>query len=514
MGEGAENNANDVWRDVQGTGDPGDPNALRGRRVLVMGLGLLGGGVSAARYAVAQGAAEVVVTDLRGEELLAPSIAQLAELPIRYVLGRHDVADFTGADVVVRNPNVPRGSPYLAAAREAGVRVEMEIAWFFRACASQGGKIAGVTGTRGKSTTTLLLHHMLMAGGLEPLLGGNLGGIETLALLPQVTPERWVVLELGNWMLEGLHTIRRSPQLAIFTGLLPDHLNAYDSMDDYGEAKSSIFRYQGSDDRALFNADNDYGRRYAAEAPGGQVWLYSPERQSAWLRDQQNVAAAQRPFRYGEAVRLRGAHNLGNVQAAALAAELIGVNHETIRAAVADFTGVPHRLEVVRTLDGVVYVNDSASTAPIAAIAALHSFSEPILLIAGGNGKHIDHGEFAAEAVARCKQIVLLAGNVSDQFAADLRAAAQAQGRDELRILGPLDNLGAALSAARAGAEPGDVVLLSPGFTSFGMFLHEFDRGDRFRALTQALAPSRSTDRGEEPEHATPPAPRSSSGRS
>ncbi|HST89141.1 MAG TPA: Mur ligase family protein, partial [Ktedonobacterales bacterium] len=253
--------AYEQWHDIPATAD--DPNALRGRRVLVMGLGLLGGGVSAARYAVEQGAAEVIVTDLRSADVLAPSVAKLAGLPIRYVLGQHDPADFARADVVVRNPNVPRHSPYLAAARAAGARVEMEIAWFFRACRAP---IAGVTGTRGKSTTTTLLHAILREAGMHPLLGGNLGGIETLALLPEATPDRWVVLELGNWMLEGLHTIRRGPRLAIFTNLLPDHLNAYDSMEDYGAAKSSIFRYQGERDIAIFNADNAYTRRYAAEA--------------------------------------------------------------------------------------------------------------------------------------------------------------------------------------------------------------------------------------------------------
>ncbi|MBF6590864.1 MAG: UDP-N-acetylmuramoyl-L-alanine--D-glutamate ligase, partial [Ktedonobacterales bacterium] len=172
----------ETWHDVRGT--PDDPNALRGRRVLVMGLGLLGGGVAAARYA-AQHGAEVTATDLRDETVLAPSVAKLAGLPIRYVLGHHEMADFTRADVVVRNPGVRRGSPYLAAARAAGARVEMEIAWFFRAC---HGKIAGVTGTRGKSTTTTLLHAILAKAGLRPLLGGNLGGIETLSLLPHIGP--------------------------------------------------------------------------------------------------------------------------------------------------------------------------------------------------------------------------------------------------------------------------------------------------------------------------------------
>lgn len=467
----------ETGRDVAGTAD--DPNALRGRRVLVMGLGLLGGGVAAARYAAQQGA-EVVVTDLRDERVLAPSLEKLAGLPIRYVLGQHEMADFARAEVVVRNPGVRRGSPYLAAARAAGARVEMEIAWFFRACR---GKIAGVTGTRGKSTTTTLLHAILDAAGMRPLLGGNLGGIETLSLLPEVTPGRWVVLELGNWMLEGLHPIRRSPHLAIFTNLLPDHLDAYDTMEDYGAAKSSIFRYQGADDLALFNADNDYSRRYAGEAPGRHVWLYSPERRVAYLRDD---PARTQPFAYAEAIQLRGAHNLGNVQAATLAAERIGVAPEIIAAAVARFPGVPHRLEVVRELGGVTYVNDSASTAPVAGVAALRSFAAPVVLIAGGNSKRLDATAFAAEAAARAERVILLAGSATEEFAAAVRAAARALGRPD-PVAGPFDDLARALGAARAAARPGDVVLLSPGFTSFGLFLNEFDRGDRFRALVQAL---------------------------
>ncbi len=469
---------NDGWQDIPTTVD--DPNGLRGKRVLVMGLGLLGGGVAAARYAVSQGAAEVTVTDLRSEEMLAASVARLAGLHIRYALGRHDPEDFREADVVVRNPNVKRDSPYLAIAREAGKRIEMEIAWFFRACP---GKIAGVTGTRGKSTTTLLLHHILSAAGWDPLLGGNLGGIETVSLLPQITPERWTVLELGNWMLEGLHTVRRSPQLAIFTNLMPDHLDSYDSMDDYGEAKTSIFRYQRAGDLALFNADNDHTRRYAGEASGGEVWLYSPERGASYPRERPEET---RPFRYADAIQLRGAHNLGNVQAATLAADLLGIPEETIRAAVASFGGVPHRLEVVRALDGVTWVNDSASTAPVAGIAALRSFSEPIVLLAGGNTKRLDHSAWADEATARTKRIILLKGSATEAFAADVRAAAARHGQPD-PIEGIYDDFAAAIQRARELAAPGDVVLLSPGFTSFGMFLHEFDRGEQFRALVSAL---------------------------
>jgi UDP-N-acetylmuramoylalanine--D-glutamate ligase len=457
-----------------------DPNHLAGKRVLVMGLGLLAGGVAAARYAVAQGAAEVTVTDLRTAEVLAPSIAKLDGLPIRYVLGRHDEADFLAADVIVRNPNVRRTSPYLALARDAGKRIEMEIAWFMRACP---GPVAGITGTRGKTTTTILLHHILAHAGMDPLLGGNIGGIETLSLLPHITPERWTVLELGNWILEGLHTVRISPRVAVFTNLLPDHLDAYDSMEDYGEAKRAVYRYQRPDDIAIFNADNVYTRRYGDEAASQHVWFYSPEAGIAWPRGEE---ARAEPFAYDADIHLRGAHNIGNVQAAALAAERIGVPPDRIHAAIAAFRGVPHRLEVVRELDGVTWVNDSASTAPVAGIAALESFTEPIVLIAGGNSKQLDASGYAAAAAARCKRVVLLAGNASDDFAARVRAACAERGLPDC-VEGPYDNLGVAVGVARAAAAPGDVVLLSPGFTSFGMFLHEFDRGDRFRTLVQSL---------------------------
>ena len=358
----------------------------------------------------------------------------------------------------------------------------MEIAWFFRACP---GKIAGITGTRGKSTTTMLLHTILTAAGMEPLLGGNLGGIETLSLLPEMTPDRWIVLELGNWMLEGLHPIRRSPHLAIFTNLLPDHLNAYDSMEDYGEAKSSIFRYQGKGDIAIFNAQNSYTRGYAELAPAEHVWLYSPEHSAASPR---GPAHDERLFLYRDDIQLRGEHNLGNVQAATLAAELIGITPEVIHRAVSSFRGVPHRLEAVRELDGVLYINDSASTAPVAGIAALRSFDRPVVLIAGGNSKNLDMGDFAAEIAARVKDVVLLAGDASDAFAAAIRSAAELAGHaHQVLVTGPLDDLPRALAEAQRAAAPGDVVLFSPGFTSFGMFLNEFDRGERFRDLVLGL---------------------------
>ncbi len=469
----------DHWQDVRGT--PDDPNALGGRRVIVMGLGLLGGGAAAARYAVEHGA-DVTVTDLRDETVLAPSMATLEGLPIRYVLGRHDMDDFVHADVVVRNPNVRRDSPYLAAARAAGARIDMEIGWFFRACR---GKIAGITGTRGKGTTTMVLHAILQEAGMDPLLGGNMG-IEVLSLLPRITPERWVVLEIGVWMCEGLHAIRRSPHVAIFTNVLPDHLDAFDSMDDYASAKTSIYRYQRPDDVAIFNADNSYTLRFGREAPSPQTWYFSPERREAFLRDD---PAQRRAFAYAEDIQVRGPHHLGNVQAATLAAELIGIAPEVIHRAVRVYRGLPHRLEEVADIDGVRYFNDSASTAPVAGVAALCSFDEPIVLIAGGNSKRLDFEEFAREAASRAKHVVLLKGTASHDFAAAVRRAAHEQGRAD-PVSGPFDDLALAVATARQLAAPGDVVLLSPGFTSFGMFLNEFDRGDQYCQVVRAMTSS------------------------
>jgi UDP-N-acetylmuramoylalanine--D-glutamate ligase len=257
-------------------------------------------------------------------------------------------------------------------------------------------------------------------------------------------------------------------------------------MEDYGEAKSSIFRYQGPGDIAIFNAENAYTRGFAETAPAEHVWLYTPEFSVASPR---GMPHDERLFLYRDDIQLLGQHNIANVQAATLAAEVIGIDPQVIHRAVAGFRGVPHRLESLRELDGILYVNDSASTAPVAGIAALRSFERPIVLIAGGNSKNLDLRGFAAEIATRVKQVVLLAGDATGGLAAAMRRAAVEKASPD-PVSGPLDSfesLAFALRMAREAAEPGDVILLSPGFTSFGMFLNEFDRGNQFRDLVLGL---------------------------
>jgi UDP-N-acetylmuramoylalanine--D-glutamate ligase len=442
---------------------------LHGKRVLVMGLGLQGSGMASARYAAQQGAI-VRVTDVKTPEILAPSIKALSGLPIEFILGQHRDEDFRWADIIIRNPGVPRSSPYLQLARANGAQIEMEIALFFLACP---GRIIGITGTRGKTTTTSLIYEILRASGHPTIIGGNVAGVETLSLLPQITPETNVVLELSSWQLEGLapHTI--SPQVAVMTNVYPDHLNTYNGMEDYAEAKANIFRYQQPSDLAIFNDDNSWTQRFGMEARS-QTWFTSLAKGGSFARGSTRI----HPFEFTHTPMV-GRHNLENILLATTTARLLGVSDEIIARTVSQFRGVPHRLADVRTLNGVRYINDSTSTTPIAGQVALEAFTIPIILIAGGNTKHLPLGQWPARIVERCRDVILLAGSGTDELLPALQQEMAAQGKPD-PVRGIFTNFRLAMEAALSCTCYGDVLLFSPGFTSFSMFLNEFDRGEAF----------------------------------
>ncbi|MBV9614677.1 MAG: UDP-N-acetylmuramoyl-L-alanine--D-glutamate ligase, partial [Ktedonobacteraceae bacterium] len=439
---------------------------LRGKRVLVMGLGLQGSGMAAARYAVQQGA-QVRVTDMKSPEVLAPSVRALAGLPIEFVLGQHREEDFVWADVVIRNPGVSRSSPYLLLAQEHGARIEMEIALFFMACP---GRIVGVTGTRGKTTTASLLYEILRSSDTPTLLGGNVAGVETLSLLPQITSETLVVLELSSWQLEGLAPHNISPEVAVMTNIYPDHLNTYSGMEDYAEAKANIFRHQSPHGLAIFNYDNPWTRRFGEEA-SGQTWFTSLERGGSFARGSTEIE----PFIFKD-TPLAGKHNQENILLATTTARLLGIADTNIAETVHRFRGIPHRLEDVRELNGVRFVNDSASTTPVAGRVGLEAFSAPIVLVAGGNTKHLPLEQWPATMVERCRDVVLLAGSGTDELLPEIHAEVQRQSVPD-PVRGVFSDFMQALDKAVALTRTGDVLLFSPGFTSFGMFLNEFDRG-------------------------------------
>jgi UDP-N-acetylmuramoylalanine--D-glutamate ligase len=449
---------------------------LRGKRVLVMGLGLQGSGMAAARYAVQQGAI-VRVTDMKSAEVLAPSVQALGGLLIEFVLGQHREEDFLWADLVIRNPGVPRNSRYLLLAQEHGARVEMEIALFFMDCP---GRIIGVTGTRGKTTTASLIYEILRANGTPAVLGGNVAGVETLSLLPHIDATTQVVLELSSWQLEGLVPHSISPAVAVMTNVFPDHLNTYNSMEEYTEAKANIFRHQTGEGIGVFNYDNPWTRRFGEESPG-QTWFTSLLLGGSFARGSHAIT----PFTTTD-TPLMGRHNLENILMAATTARLLGISQEKVAETVSRFKGVPHRLEEVRVYKEVRYINDSASTTPVAGQVGLEAFATPIVLIAGGNTKHLPLEQWPQRIVERCRAVVLLAGSGTDELLPAIHAAAQQQGVSN-PVRGVYDDLNQALDTAIALAHPGDVLLFSPGFTSFGMFLNEFDRGDQFVAYVRTL---------------------------
>jgi UDP-N-acetylmuramoylalanine--D-glutamate ligase len=459
-----------------------------------MGLGLHGGGLGVTRWLLGQGA-EVTVTDLKTAEQLRPSLDALTGQPVRFVLGRHDAADFATTDLVIRNPGVPSQSPYLEIARDHAVPIEMEMGLFFRLCPAP---ILAVTGTKGKTTVTSLTGAIIRRSRPDAIIAGNIAGgsqqwhgdLPALELLPHIHADTPVVLELSSWQLEGL-SVNSAPHIAGVTNVLPDHLNRYASMADYAASKALIFEHQGPTDTVVLNYDNAITCGFAAKAPAKVAWFSRKDSvQGAFLAGDEIRWQSR-----GEVTSLAtladvgipGLHSLENVLAAAALAMVWGASPQDVRAAIRDFPGVPHRLEFVAQVEGIRYYDDTTATTPDATIAALESFAgdTPIVLIAGGADKGLAYDQVARAIAQRVKSVVLLAGAGTDKIESALRAQ-----RAGDRIAGRFDSMEEAVSSARGLAAPGEVVLLSPASASFGMFANEFQRGDQFKRLVKELLPA------------------------
>lgn len=456
---------------------------FRGAKVTVMGLGLHGGGVASAKFFASVGA-EVTVTDLRDRATLEPAIRQLEGLPLAYELGTHREHDFSGADIVIKNPAVRADSPYLKLAR----RVETDISIFLRYSRSP---LIAVTGSKGKSSVASAIWYTLNGGGNKALLGGNIT-VSPLDFLDATSPEVPVVLELSSWQLGDLRGRRLlKPKVAVLTAIYPDHLNYYGTMEAYVADKRVIYEGQEASDWTVCCADQEWGRSFASETRGSVLW-YSERDLAAsagsgarggWLEAE---SPGEPPSGYGRfdassprellvpsAVAVQGLHQKKNLLAAAVALRAYGISSSEISSKLKVFPGVPHRLERVAEIDGITWFNDSAATIPDAAIAAIRSFASPVVLIAGGSDKLSDFAAFAASC-KELKALVLLAGSGTDRMLPLLDA-------NRVAYRGPFNSMGAAVRSAAASAAIGDVVLLSPGCASFGMFLHEFERGDAFK---------------------------------
>ncbi|ADN01304.1 UDP-N-acetylmuramoyl-L-alanine--D-glutamate ligase [Spirochaeta thermophila] len=451
---------------------------LEGKKVLVMGLGAHGGGAAAARFCVEEGAI-VTVTDLRTEEELAPSLEALAGYDIRYVLGTHREEDFLEADVVIKNPAVPRTSRFLSLARH----VETDISLFLKACRSP---ILAVTGSKGKSTTASALHHILSAAFPGARLGGNIT-TSPLTFLRELSEESPVVLELSSWQLGDLGgRISFTPQVAALTNIYPDHQNAYASMEAYVEDKFWITATQDPSQTFLYPASDPWGRWMAANTPATALPFFeerptSPPPRAAFLTEQEGLFldhGKEIPL-LPERLLVPGAHNRLNLLLAGAMAYTFGTDPALIRTRLSSFPGIPHRLELVREKGGVSFYNDSAATIPDAVLAAVSAFECPVHLITGGTDKNLDLSPYRGLA-GMPVTIYLLEGSATRRLIPLLHESG-------IPYLGPYRSLEEALAEAHHRASSGEVVLFSPGAASFEMFRHEFHRGEVFRDLVRRL---------------------------
>jgi UDP-N-acetylmuramoylalanine--D-glutamate ligase len=456
------------------------------RRVTVMGLGTFGGGVGLTRYLVQQGA-QVTVTDLQNAEALASSLAALHGLPIRFVLGRHDERDFIDTDTVFVNPAVPLTSPYVQAAQAHQVPLDSEMNLFVRQCC---GRIIGLTGSVGKTTTTSLLGSMLQLHDARTLVGGNIGG-SLLDRLADIIPEMYVVLELSSFQLEQLDWLHYSPPLAIVLNLAPNHLDRHGTMAAYQAAKEVILAHQTPADTAVLNWDDPLVRTMAARGQGQRLY-YSVEEslEEGVSRHGATLVLAHGGMRTvlceQSDLRLRGAHNFGNAAAAAAAATILGVAPETIVQGLRRFQALPHRLELVATKRGVAYYNDSKATTPVSTIRALQAFEQPLILLAGGYDKGTPFDELG-RVIHTHARAALVYGKTAPQLAYAIQQAASTCPEQPSPLVLQLPNLAVALQHAADLAQPGEVVVLSPACASYDQYQHYEARGEHFRTLVQAL---------------------------
>jgi len=424
------------------------------KKVLIFGLGVLGGGVGAAEFFAKNGAV-VKVTDLRSKDELSDSIERLSKYDISYILGKHTFSDFSWADLVIRNPSVPLKSSYLQYCFDNKIQVEMVDSLF---CKLTKAKIIGVTGTRGKTTTATLIYKLLKTAGFNAYLAGNIPGKSSLELLDKAGRSSYVVLELSSWQLQAFGWSKISPSVSVVTNIYEDHLNRYKDASEYIEDKKNIVRYQNKSDIAFLNKDDKRVCEFEKVA-GGKVEYYSKDdlRQKA------------------RAIKLIGEHNRENVAASVAVAGFLGVNKDIAAAVLGEFSGVAHRFSLVREISGVNFINDTTATTPVSVIKALESLPvRRVILIAGGNKKNLSIREMGKVIAKRAKAVVYLVGNGTDE----LRSLVRKEKR--VKDLGVFSKMSRAVKMARTYAKMGDYVLLSPGFTSFAMYRNEFERGEDF----------------------------------
>ncbi|MGQ0634933.1 MAG: UDP-N-acetylmuramoyl-L-alanine--D-glutamate ligase [Planctomycetaceae bacterium] len=482
-------------------------------RVTVMGLGTFGGGVGAVRFLTQRGAL-VTVTDLRPADDLLRSLALIADAPrVTLHLGGHAPDDFRDCDLVVVSPAIPRQSPFLEIARNAGIAITSEMNLFWE---RNPGRTICVTGSSGKSTTAALLHAILSAaanrspedrppetGEARPAqpdsasprcwLGGNIGA----SLLPSVGEIRrddWVVVELSSFQLEDLAPLKPDPEIAIVTNFTPNHLDRHGTLDEYRRAKQGLLRWQTPDHAAILNQNDADVAAWPTAArkfwfgrdDEGRQGLFAIGFEGYKRRALYRMASREQVLPLGDWLSLPGVHNLQNALAATCAALVLETPVPQVAVGLSSFHGLPHRLELVAETAGRRFINDSKATTPAAAMLGLDAFRAPLVLLAGGSDKGVDLADLAQGIVARGVKAVALLGQTADTLYKLIKAA-DPQGRIKSKTHVTFD---AAFDWAAAQSSPGDVVLLSPGCASYDWFENYEARGEAFARRARGWSPS------------------------
>ncbi len=423
-----------------------------------MGLGLLGRGIGLVKF-LAQAETDLIVTDLKTKNELKPVLKKLKKFKnIKYVLGRHRLIDFKNRDMVIKAASVPFDSRYIKEARKNKISVEMDTSFFAKLAKV---KIIGITGTRGKSTVTDIIYQILEKNYKKGnvYLGGNIKGIASLPLLKKVKENDLVVMELDSWQLQGFGDYKISPQIAVFTNFLRDHMNYYkNSMRRYFNDKANIFKYQNSNDYLIVSpqAKQEIKKRFKDTIKS------------------KLIVASDKKWQ----TKLIGQHNQENINLAIEVLRILGVKDSVIKNYLKTYSGLFGRIEFIREFKGVEYYNDTNATSPEACIAALKTLdkNKNIILIAGGNDKELDYREMVKLIKKKTKALILIRGTATDKILKLISTPVEI-----------VDSMKKAVNRANQFTQKGDAILLSPGAASFGVFKNEYDRGEQFRKLVKEL---------------------------
>ena len=445
----------------------------KGKTILVAGAGR--SGTTSARFLLGRGA-RVILSDSKKREALEPAVSGLLESAARcsgeltLELGGNRNESFAKADLVVVSPGMPLSLPFFETSRKAGVPVIAEIELAYR---HLKGKILGITGSNGKTTTTTLTAELLTGAGIKARAAGNIG-TPLIQFVDESTPEDVYVVELSSFQLEAISTFR--PFAAALLNLTPDHMDRYAGFEEYAAAKARIFMNQTAEDFAVLNADDPQSAAMAASVRAGTLFFRRTGEVSsgAFVRDGRVIFRrdeSEKELFPVDAIRINGTHNLENVLAASLLALSAGAPPESLEEGIRKFQGVEHRLEHVASIDGVAYFNDSKATNVDAVIKALEAFAGGIHLIAGGRDKDGDFAALRPLVGERVKQVILI-GEAVEKICRALSGTAD---------ICSAASLPEAVALGRAAAKPGDVVLLAPACASFDMFENYEHRGRVFK---------------------------------